>query len=188
MVIDGRSIVEAYTKRRLPRDFGNSPPTGEPASPQSDAVGATAELSQLSWPAADRCDVFPVAFGVEVMQLNRRGTLNLMLCAAIRTTHRIYGRTCRPDPSKKQLCAARTMYHSLQRSWHRVGLSPKEYGFTLRPRLATIDLVNAIRLRLGCRRSTTYRRVNLHLRRNHKYGPLVPTSMFCCTASQFQVG
>jgi len=125
VVIDGRSIVEAYTKRRLPRDFGNSPPTGKPASPQSDAVGATAELSQLSWPAADRCDVFPVAFGVEVMQLNRRGTLNLMLCAAIRATHRIYGRTCRPDPSKKQLCAARTMYHSLLRSWHRVGLSPK---------------------------------------------------------------
>jgi hypothetical protein len=28
VVTDGRSIVEAYTKRRLPRDFSNSPPTG----------------------------------------------------------------------------------------------------------------------------------------------------------------
>jgi hypothetical protein len=27
-LINGRSIVEAYTKRRLPRDFSNSPPTG----------------------------------------------------------------------------------------------------------------------------------------------------------------
>jgi hypothetical protein len=28
VVIDGRSIVEAYTKRRWPPDFSNSPPTG----------------------------------------------------------------------------------------------------------------------------------------------------------------
>jgi len=28
VVIDGKSIVEAYTKRRLLRDFSNSPPTG----------------------------------------------------------------------------------------------------------------------------------------------------------------
>ena len=28
--IDNGSIVEAYTKRRLLRDFGNSPPTGTP--------------------------------------------------------------------------------------------------------------------------------------------------------------
>jgi hypothetical protein len=28
VVTDGRSIVEAYTKRRLPRDFSNSPPSG----------------------------------------------------------------------------------------------------------------------------------------------------------------
>jgi hypothetical protein len=28
VVIDGRSIVKAYTKRRLPRDFSNSPWTG----------------------------------------------------------------------------------------------------------------------------------------------------------------
>src|SRR5215469_11752863 len=28
VVIDGRSIVEAYTKRRLPPDLSNSPPTG----------------------------------------------------------------------------------------------------------------------------------------------------------------
>jgi hypothetical protein len=28
VVIDGRSIVEGYTKHRLPRDFSNSPPTG----------------------------------------------------------------------------------------------------------------------------------------------------------------
>ena len=28
VVIDGGSIVEAYTKRRLLRDFSNSPPTG----------------------------------------------------------------------------------------------------------------------------------------------------------------
>jgi hypothetical protein len=27
VVIDGRSIVEAYTKRRLPPNFSNSPPT-----------------------------------------------------------------------------------------------------------------------------------------------------------------
>jgi hypothetical protein len=29
VVIVGRSIVEAYTKPRLPHDFSNSPPTGE---------------------------------------------------------------------------------------------------------------------------------------------------------------
>jgi hypothetical protein len=27
VVIDGKSIVEAYTKRRVPHDFSNSPPT-----------------------------------------------------------------------------------------------------------------------------------------------------------------
>jgi hypothetical protein len=29
VVIDGRSIVEAYTNPRLPRDFSNSPPTSQ---------------------------------------------------------------------------------------------------------------------------------------------------------------
>ena len=32
VVIDGRSMVEAHTKRRLPRDFGNSSPTPHRAS------------------------------------------------------------------------------------------------------------------------------------------------------------
>jgi len=32
VVIDGRSMVEAHTKRRLPRDFGNSSPTPQRAS------------------------------------------------------------------------------------------------------------------------------------------------------------
>ena len=34
VVINGRSIVEAYTKRRLPPDFSNSPPTGWKPEPE----------------------------------------------------------------------------------------------------------------------------------------------------------
>jgi hypothetical protein len=62
------------SKSRLPSLAFLLPIIGEPAPPQSDAVEATAELSQLSWLAADRCEVFPVALRVEAIQLNRRSS------------------------------------------------------------------------------------------------------------------
>lgn len=50
--LDGRSIVEPYTKPRLPRDFNNSPPTGRMAgkvqTPQlcEGYSSATAEMTR----------------------------------------------------------------------------------------------------------------------------------------------
>jgi hypothetical protein len=70
----------------------------------------------------NRCVVFPVAFGVETIYLNRRGSMKLVLCAAIGTAHWIEGRSYRPGPSKQQPCSARAIHHSLFRSWHQVGL------------------------------------------------------------------
>jgi hypothetical protein len=83
------------------------------------------ELPQLDRRPVDRCDVFPVALGVEAIYLNRRGSMKLMLCAAIGTAHRIDGRSYRPRPSKQHLCAARAIHHFLLRSWHQVGLRPE---------------------------------------------------------------
>ena len=70
--------------------------------------------------STDRCDVFPVALGVEAIYLNRRGRMKLMLCAAIGTAHWIDGRSYRPGPSKQQPCSARAIHHSLLGSWHQV--------------------------------------------------------------------
>ena len=80
------------------------------------------ELPQLGRRSADRCDVFPVALGVEAIYLNRRGSMKLMLCAAIGAAHWIDGGSYRPGPSKQQLCSARAIHHFLLRSWHQVGL------------------------------------------------------------------
>jgi hypothetical protein len=43
------------------------------------------EPPQLGPGSPDRCDVFPVALGVEPIYLNRRGSIKVMLCAAIGT-------------------------------------------------------------------------------------------------------
>jgi hypothetical protein len=83
------------------------------------------ELPQLARRSADRCDVFPIALGVEAIYLNRRGSMKLMLCAAIGTAHWMDGRSYRPGPSKQQLCSARAIHHPLLRSWHQVGLRPE---------------------------------------------------------------
>lgn len=80
------------------------------------------ELPQLGRRSADRCDVFPVTLGVEAIYLNRRGSMKLMLCAAIGAAHWIDGGSYRPGPSKQQLCSARAIHHFLLRSWHQVGL------------------------------------------------------------------
>ena len=77
-------------------------------------------LPQLSRRSVDRCDVFPVALGVEVIYLNRRASMKSMLCAAIGTAHWIDGRSYRPGPSKQQFCSARAIHHSLLWSWHQV--------------------------------------------------------------------
>src|ERR1700674_2250397 len=78
------------------------------------------ELPQLGRRSVDRCDVFPVALGVDAIYLNRRGSMKSMLCAAIGTAHSIDGRSYQPNPSKQQLCSARAIHHSLLRSWHQV--------------------------------------------------------------------
>ena len=54
------------------------------------------------------------------MQLDRRSSPNFMLCATAGT---IYDRTCRPGPSKQQICFARTMYHFLLRGLASGGLN-----------------------------------------------------------------
>jgi len=51
------------------------------------------DLPLLSRRSVDRCDVFPVALGVEAIYLNRRGSMKSMLCAAIGTAHWIHGRS-----------------------------------------------------------------------------------------------
>jgi hypothetical protein len=76
------------------------------------------EPPQLGPRSPDRCDVFPVALGVEAIYLNRRGSMKLMLCAAIGTPHWMDGRSYRPGPSKQQPRSAWAIHHSLLRSWH----------------------------------------------------------------------
>ena len=83
------------------------------------------ELSQLGRRSVDRCDVFPVALGVEAIYLNRLRCMKLMFRAAIGTAHWINGRSCRPGPSKQQPCSARAIHHSLLRSWHQVRFALK---------------------------------------------------------------
>jgi len=78
------------------------------------------ELRQLGRRSVDRCDVFPVALGVEAIDLNRRCSVMSMLCAAIGTAHCIDFRYYRPGPSKQRFCSARAIHHSLLRSWHQV--------------------------------------------------------------------
>jgi hypothetical protein len=63
--------------------------------------GAEPKFPHLGLRFRDRCDVFPVALGVEAIYLNRRGSMKLMLCAAIRTAHWIDGRSHRPGPSQQ---------------------------------------------------------------------------------------
>ena len=83
------------------------------------------ERPQLGRRSVDRCDVFPVALGVEAIYLNRRGSMKSMLCAAIGAAHWIDGRPYQPGPSKQQLCSARAIHHSLLRSWHQVRFALK---------------------------------------------------------------
>jgi hypothetical protein len=52
---------------------------------------AEPKFPHLGLRSRDRCDVFPVALGVEAIYLNRRGSMKLMLCAAIGTSHWIDG-------------------------------------------------------------------------------------------------
>jgi hypothetical protein len=78
------------------------------------------ELPQLGRRSVDRCDVFPVALGVDALDLNRRCSVMSMLCAAIGTAHWIDGRSYRPGPSKQHFCSARAIHHSLLWSWHQV--------------------------------------------------------------------
>ena len=51
------------------------------------------DLPLLSRRSVDRCDVFPVALGVEAIHLDRRGSMKLMFCAAIAAAHRIGARS-----------------------------------------------------------------------------------------------
>ena len=81
---------------------------------------ADVQLPQLGRRSVDRCDVFPLALGVEAIDLNRRCSVMSMLCAAIGTAHRIDGRSYRPGPSKQHFCSARAINHSLLRNWHQV--------------------------------------------------------------------
>jgi len=74
----------------------------------------------LSRRSVDRCDIFPVALGVEAIDLNRRCSVMSMLRAAIGTAYRIDGRSYRPGPSKQHFCSARAIHHSLLWSWHQV--------------------------------------------------------------------
>src|SRR5258708_16275065 len=91
------------------------------------------ELPQLGRRSVDRCDVFPVALGVEVIYLNRLRSMKVMLCAATGTGHWVDGRSYRPGPSKQQLCSARAIHHSLLRSLHQVRFALKaERQMTLR--------------------------------------------------------
>ena len=83
-------------------------------------IGHWPELPQLGRRSVDRCNVFPVALGVEAIDLNRRCSVMSMLRAAIGTAHRIDGRSYRPGPSKQHFCSARTIHHSLLGSWHQV--------------------------------------------------------------------
>ena len=83
------------------------------------------ELPQLGPRSVDRCDVFPVALGVEAIYLDRRCSMKSMLCATIGTAHWIEGRSYQPSPSKQQLCSARAIHHSLLRSWHQVRFALK---------------------------------------------------------------
>ena len=76
-------------------------------------IGHWPELPQLGRRSVDRCDVFPVALGVEAIDLNRRCSVMSMLCAAIRTAHWIDGRSYRPGPSKQHFRSARAIHHSL---------------------------------------------------------------------------
>ena len=78
------------------------------------------ELPQLGRRSVDRCDIFPVALGVEAIDLNRRCSVMSMLSAAIGTAYRIDGRSYRPGPSKQHFCSARAIHHSLLWSWHQV--------------------------------------------------------------------
>ena len=96
----------------------------QPSCPQFSST-----LPQLRRLAADRCDVLPVALGVETIYLNRRGRMKLMLYAAIGTAHRIDGRSYRPGPSKQQPCSARAIHHSLLGSWHQVRPQTLRAGF-----------------------------------------------------------
>jgi hypothetical protein len=90
------------------------------------------EPQQLGPRSPDRCDVFPVALGVEAIYLNRRGSMKLMLCAAIGTPHWMDGRSYRPGPSKQQPRSARAIHHSLLRSWHQGGASDLREWFYAR--------------------------------------------------------
>ena len=55
MVIDGRSIVEAYTKRLLLRDFSNSPPTGGLAEGEQIHGKKKAQVClDINWPSEKR--------------------------------------------------------------------------------------------------------------------------------------
>src|SRR6267154_6559413 len=83
------------------------------------------ELPQLGRRSVDHCDVFPVALRVEAIYLNRLRSMKLMFRAAIGTAHWINGRSCRPGPSKQQLCSAWAIHHSLLRSWHQVRFALK---------------------------------------------------------------
>jgi hypothetical protein len=83
------------------------------------------ELPQLGWRSVDRCEVFPLAHGVEAIYVNRRDSMKSILCAAIGTAHWINGRSYRPGPSKQQLCSARAIHYSLLRSLHQVRFALK---------------------------------------------------------------
>ena len=112
------------------------------------------EFPQLGRRSADRCDVFPVALGVEEIYLNRLRSMKLMLCAAIGTAHWIDGRSYRPGPSKQQFCSARAIHHSLLRSWHQVQLAaqspkadePARNGHSLLPSTQKLDRPTAMSL------------------------------------------
>ena len=64
---------------------GNSP------SPFAVVFEHQPDFSQLGRRSVDRCDVFPVALGVEAIYLNRLRTMKSMLFAAIGTAHWIDG-------------------------------------------------------------------------------------------------
>jgi hypothetical protein len=87
------------------------------------------ELPQLDRRPVDRCDVFPVALGVEAIYLNRRCSMKSMLYAAIGTAHSIDGRSYRPSPAKQQFCSARAIHHSLLWSWHQLRFAAQSRGY-----------------------------------------------------------
>ena len=84
------------------------------------------EHPQLTRRSVDRCEIFPVALGVEAIYLNWRFSMKSMLCAAIGTAHWIDGRSYRPGPAKQQFCSARAIHHSLLRSWHQLASRAKQ--------------------------------------------------------------